>query len=554
MVAQCDGTRLLRLIEAASARLARSVDEVNALNVYPVPDGDTGTNMLHTVRSAIAHARTAGPDLGDVAAAAAHGALMGARGNSGVILSQILRGMKDAFAGKSVVDARSLALAFSAAREHAFTAVTAPAPGTILTALAAMSDAVQGCADADQGLRAAVERGALAVEKTREQNPTNRQAGVVDAGARGLWLLLEGALADVEGRAADTEDAPATIAFDAAGGPPGRSAAAARTSEHASAQDDGDVASWAGAYDVQFLVNAPTRSADDLREEMLAFGADCVLVVGDETAVKVHVHTLRPDEIIRIGLTAGRIADVVVEDLDAMSAEHDQRSARDAAASAAARSPARLAVVAVVPGEGFADIVRSAGATPLLGGPTMNPSTEELLQAIRATRAAHVIVLPNDRNVILAAEQAALLAAGEVTVVPTRNVAQGMAALLAFDGNKPTAEAVRVMEAASGTAHALEITRAVRSSEVDGQRVKEGETIALIDGRLVAHGDDELDVLASAAKKLSRPEVLTLFTGSAVDETRAQRARDRLAAQWRDAEIQVLHGGQPHYPFIVAAE
>ncbi len=545
---------------------------MNALNVYPVPDGDTGTNMLHTVRTALAHARTAEPTLGAVAAAAAHGALMGARGNSGVILSQILRGMKEAFAGREYVDGPSFAAAFSLAKTHAYTAVTQPAPGTILTALAAMTDAVQGAADGDLALRKAVEVGVDAVERTKQDNPMNRAAGVVDAGARGLWILLDGALAEVEGRAVEAEstglegaDARAVsraegvalpAAFEASGQKPNVAAQAEGPNYAAgkaapSSLIQGSVASWTGAYDVQFLITDPKRSADELRADMLEFGADCVLVVGDETAVKVHVHTLWPDQIIRIGLGAGRIADVVVEDLDAMTAEHERATG---IVVTPPRARASIGLVAVVPGDGFADIVRSAGATPLRGGATMNPSTEELLDAIRSANAEHVVVLPNDRNVILAAKQAAQLAEGRVTVVPTQNVAQGMAALAAFDPSREPGGLVAAIERAASAAHGIEITRAIRASEVDGQRVRKGEAIALLDGRLVARGDDELDVLAAAAEKLEGAGLFTVFYGSGVDPERAERARERIRAARPDAEVEVLHGGQPHYPFLVSAE
>ena len=552
---------------------------MNALNVYPVPDGDTGTNMLHTVRSALAHARTAEPTLGAVAAAAAHGALMGARGNSGVILSQILRGMKEAFAGREHVDGPSLAAAFSLAKRHAYTAVTQPAPGTILTALAAMTDAVQGATDGDLALRRAVEVGVDAVERTKQDNPMNRAAGVVDAGARGLWILLDGALAEVEGRSAgdaaglEGVDAPAaqfgrstrisgrgfdphasSVARASAPSGPGNARASApsgQSSAGKAAPSSPPVASWTGAYDVQFLITDPKRTAEDLRADMLEFGADCVLVVGDETAVKVHVHTLQPDQIIRIGLGAGRIADVVVEDLDAMTAEHERATG---IVVAPPRARASIGLVAVVPGDGFAEIVRSVGATPLRGGATMNPSTEELLDAIRSANAEHVVVLPNDRNVILAAKQAAQLAEGRVTVVPTQNVAQGMAALAAFDPSKDASGVVEAIERASAATHGIEITRAIRASEVDGQKVRKGEAIALLDGRLVARGDDELDVLAAAAGKLEGAGLFTVFYGSGVDPERAERARERILAARPDAEVEVLHGGQPHYPFLVSAE
>src|SRR3989475_11914564 len=252
--------------------------------------------------------------------------------------------------------------------------------------------------------------------------------------------------------------------------------------------------SWEGAYDVQFLVQRPTRPVAKVREEMLQFGADCVLVVGDETVMKVHVHTLKPDEIIRIGLTAGRVADVVVEDLDAMTAEHERATGIVVAPSS--RGPAALVgVVAVVPGDGFAAVARSLGASPLRGGPTMNPSTEELVDAINAANARTGGILPNDKDVILAAEQAAKVAGVRVRVVPTKNVAQGMAALVAFDPTKDPDEVARDMAEVAERAHGIEVTRAIRDATVDGERVRQGEALALLDGRVAAHGEDEAAVV-----------------------------------------------------------
>jgi DAK2 domain fusion protein YloV len=532
---QCDGTALLRVLEAAADRLERAVDEVNALNVYPVPDGDTGTNMVHTVRSALKHARSAEPTLTAVSAAAAHGALMGARGNSGVILSQILRGLKDALAGAEAFGNRELRATLNLARRHAHDAVAVPAAGTILTVTVAVEDAAANdSGDLVAMLRRVVDAGADAVARTRLENPVNKAAGVVDAGAKGLWYLLDGALAVLEGRS------------------PGTAAAAPRSQPAPARAVASEVSSWAGAYDVQFLVEHPSRPIMDIREEMTKFGADCVLVVGDESVMKVHVHTLQPDKIVAIGMTAGRLGDVVVEDLDAMTAQHE--AATGIVVEPPKREAAAVGVVAVVPGSGFATVARSLGATPLRGGATMNPSTEELLGAIREANARHVVVLPNDKNVILAAESAAKLADVTVTVIPTRTVAQGMAALVAFDATKDGAQVAEEMREVAERAHGIEVTRASRSTTVDGQDVRAGEAIALLDGRVVAHGDDEVTVLVDAAKRLTEAELFTLYSGADVDASRVQHAAQRLRAACPRVEVEVIDGGQPHYPFIVAAE
>jgi DAK2 domain fusion protein YloV len=535
IVRQFDGAALLRALEAATARLEAGADEVNALNVYPVPDGDTGTNMLHTMRAAVKHARDAEQTIEKVSAAAAYGALMGARGNSGVILSQVIRGLKEAFAGKENAGVADVRRAAELARKYAYEAVSTPAPGTILTLTASFEKSAAADADdvVDMFRRIATDAQS-AVKRTRQENPTNRAAGVVDAGARGLQLILEGVLSSFTGKELPLESmAPAE-----------RPAGLTAVSE---------APSWEGAYDVQFLVEHPTRPVAAVREEMLKFGADCVLVVGDEELLKVHVHTLQPDQIVRIGLTAGRIADVVVEDLDAMTAEHE-RATGIVVASAPRPPAAAVGVVAVVPGEGFAAVARSLGASPLRGGPTMNPSTEELLAAITAANAKTVIVLPNDKNVILAAQQAAKVSSIAVHVVPTRNVAQGMAALVAFDPAKDPATNAKAMGEVADRAHGIEVTRAVRDATIDGERVKKGEAMALLDGRVVAHGEDEETVLVDAAKRLTDSEIFTLYGGADVDDARVQHAAQRLRAACPRVSVEVAHGGQPHYPFIVAAE
>jgi DAK2 domain fusion protein YloV len=468
-----------------------------------------------------------------MSAAAAQGALMGARGNSGVILSQVFRGVRDAFATGEHAGASEMRRALELARRYAFEAVSAPAPGTILTLTVALEEAAAAASDDSiELLKKIVDAAGPAVARTRDENPTNRAAGVVDAGARGLQLILEGILSGFTG-----EEIPLSPVAAAATAVPAMSAAP----------------SWEGAYDVQFLVKEPSRPVAKIREEMLQFGADCVLVVGDESLMKVHVHTLQPDEIIRIGLTAGRIGDVVVEDLDAMTAEHER--ATGIIVAPPDRGPAaKVGVIAVVPGDGFATVARSLGASVVRGGPTMNPSTEELVKAIRNANAETVVLLPNDKNVILAAEQAAKASDDDVRIVPTRNVAQGMAALVAFDPRKDPADIAREMGEVAERAHGIEVTRAIRDATVDGERVRQGEAMALLDGRVVAHGDDDVAVLVDAARRLTEAEIFTLYGGADVDEERVEHAAQRLRVACPRVSVEVAHGGQPHYPFIVAAE
>ncbi|MGH2499780.1 MAG: DAK2 domain-containing protein, partial [Candidatus Limnocylindria bacterium] len=310
-----------------------------------------------------------------------------------------------------------------------------------------------------------------------------------------------------------------------------------------------DVAAWAGGHCVQFLVAGPTQPVDELRTALAGLGADSVLVVGDSSLLKVHVHVARPDAALAVGRAAGRVEDVVVEDFDEMVAEHER------ATGIVLRSPPRgLAALAVVSGPGLAKIARSLGASVVAGGATMNPSVGQLAEAIERANAARVVVLPNDRNVILAAQQAAALAGSAVEVLPTRSIAQGMAALVAFDERKPADEVVAHMTEAATAARGIEVTRATRATTLDGQEVREGDAIALLDGALVARGDDEIEVLGEAARRLEGAELLTLYVGAGVDAARAEGAAQRLREACAGAEVEVVDGGQPHYPFLVAAE
>jgi hypothetical protein len=283
---------------------------------------------------------------------------------------------------------------------------------------------------------------------------------------------------------------------------------------------------------------------------MVAAGADSVLVVGDEALMKVHAHAAKPETVIGVGESAGRIEDLVVEDFDSMVAEHER------ATGIVLKSPPRaVAAVAVVPGDGFAEIARSFYVMPLLGGATMNPSVGEILAATQEANATTVILLPNDRNVILAAREAAKQAeAFRVEVIPTASVAAGMAAVAAFDPMRPASEDLERMREAAAEAHSIEVTRATRDATIDGIAVRAGDAIALLDGRLVARGSDEADVLEDASGRLERIGIATIYVGADVSEADAEAAAERLRAKLKGAEVEVRRGGQPHYPFIVQAE
>lgn len=489
--------------------------------------------MHQTIGAALTRARTADPTVRDVGAALARGALMGARGNSGVILSQIFRGLAEAFAGAETAGADEVRDAFARARKNAYAAVDKPASGTMLS----LCDAVQRPAadedDIGSVLRRAVEEGARALERTMEDNPMNSAAGVVDAGAYGIWLLLAGALGAV--------DPDAAI-------PSPRLRRAGSTRVDAAATE---VAAWTGGHCVQYLVAAPTRRAEDLRREILDAGADSVLVVGDDALIKVHAHAAKPETVISVGESAGSVEDLVIEDFDDMVAEHERST------GIVLRSPPRpLAAIAVVPGAGAAEIVRSLYAIALRGGPGKDPSVGELLSAISQANAETVVLLPNDRNVILAAREAAKAVEAPVRaeVVETANLAQGMAALVAFDPMRPAGEVVERMRAAAAEAHGIEVTRATRDATIDGMRVSAGDAIAILDGKLTSRGADELAALEEAARHLRDISIATVYAGADASDRDAEAAAERLRAALPGAEVEVRRGDQPLYPYIVQAE
>ncbi|MGH2377017.1 MAG: DAK2 domain-containing protein [Candidatus Limnocylindria bacterium] len=555
IVARWDGRALLDVIEAAAARLQRDTAEVDALNVYPLPDGDTGRNMYQTIVAALVRAREAAPSVREVSAALAQGALMGARGNSGVILSQIMRGFREAFAASDTAGGAELREALARARANAFSAVDRPADGTMLSLCAAVDERMSANDDIAAVLRTALEAGADALRRTMEDNPLNRAAGVVDAGAYGIWLLLLGALERVDPRAAARVEMPELRRAGAKRVAPGPSSA--------------EVASWTGGHCVQYLVPSPSRKPEDLRREMVAAGADSVLVVGDSDLIKVHAHAARPETITAIGESAGALQDLIVEDFDSMVAEHER------ATGIVLRSPPRpLGAIAIVPGDGFAEIARSFYVTPLRGGATMNPSVGEMVEAIRAANAETVVILPNDKNVILAAREAARASENAVEVVETTSVAQGMAALVPFDpmagasgsgSRREVADVIREMREAARDAHGIEVTYATRETSIDGVTVARGEAIALVDGRLAASAADAVEALERAAERLGelaqredaepfQPEIVALYAGADVSENEAEDAAGRLRAKLPGAEVEVRRGGQPHYPYIVQVE
>ena len=595
----CDGAGLLGAFRAAAANLEAHVDEINALNVFPVPDGDTGSNMVATVRAALEEAEALGESgtAERVASAAAFGALMGARGNSGVITSQILRGIAEALAGKTRMNALDLANALDAGTRAAYGAVAKPVEGTILTVMREASAAAVRTAERDRDLEtvlgATVEAAHDAVVKTPTLLAILREAGVVDSGGQGLYRLMQGTLQYAVGATIH----PATAATSAS---PRQSVLVA----HADA---------GFGYETMFLLHARpggSLDVDAIRNHLESIG-DSVLVAGDAAAVKVHVHGEQPDAAIAYGLTLGTLSRISVENLDNQARDvretraaaftgespiaaaqpdpaapataassdagsaaatgrittlaadsHDGRNGASGpgAAPATPASPTGslpLAIVAVAAGEGLAAIFRDFGVQRvILGGQAANPSTGELLEAVRSLEAREVLVLPNNPNVVLAARQVVELADRPVAVVATRNAAEGFAALLALDPTKGAADNAPQMTEAGRGVQTLSVTAAVRDATVGGRSVRAGQWMVLDpDDGLVATDDDPASACLAAIASLTPGfELVTLYYGADADLASTEGLARRIREIAPTAEVEVVHGGQPHYRYLISAE
>ena len=558
----CDGDGLLGAFRAAVMNLEAHVDEINALNVYPVPDGDTGANMLATVRAALVEAEAAaGQPAERIAAAISFGALMGARGNSGVITSQIFRGMAEGLGGKSRFNGLDLAHALTQGARTAYGAVAKPVEGTILTVIRESADAAVVAAERNDDIETVLAATVDAAEKSVARTPSLlailREAGVVDSGGQGLYRLFQGALLHLVGRA------PASRARDRS-----RTSTGAKASALIAHADDGF------GYETMFLVQpngSGSLDVDGIRDHLESIG-ESVLVAGDGRALKVHVHNERPDTVVAYGLSLGTLSRISIENLDNQA--RDLREVRAAAftaeagaheetpveartfATARVEAPA-LAVVSVVAGDGLTAIFEEFGVAAVVrGGQSSNPSTGELLAAIASIEAREIIVLPNNPNVVLAARQVAAMADRPVVVVPTRNAAEGFAALLALDPKLDAAANAGPMSAAGRSIQTLLVTEAVRDATIGGRKVKRGHTIALgpDDGLVATDSDREKAVLAAVKALKPGFELLTVFYGDGADLAEAEGIARRIGATAPGIEVEVRHGGQPFYRYLLSAE
>ena len=580
----CDGAGFLTAFRGAVASLEANVDEVNALNVFPVPDGDTGTNMLATVRAALEEADRAGADADAerIAQAVSFGALMGARGNSGVITSQILAGMAHGLAGKRRFNGLDLAHALDAGSRTAYKAVAKPVEGTILTVIREASAAAVAAAERDNNvegvLAATVEAAERAVAKTPSLLPVLREAHVVDSGGQGLLRLFQGAL-EVARRRSSGQAEPVVANMPAG------------TPSSAGVIPAPDM-STAFGYETVYLLHARPGEVLDVRsiQAYLESIGDSVLVAGGAQVAKVHVHNGRPDAVVAYGLSLGQLSRITIENLDSQA--HEIREAKAAAfvgeadgdgtdalaavlvAGASLGSmnrggtlvtPLPLGVVAVAPSDGLAAILadtaapfREYGSFRIVrGGQSANPSTGELLEAVQATQADELLILPNNPNVMLAARQVASMSDRPVHVVPTRNCAEGIAALFELDPDRSGADNASAMAEAGRELQTMQVTEAVRDATVSGHKVKRGQTIVLDpdEGLLAVDPDPSRAVLAALSKLEPGYALITVYYGldATLDEAEELAQLIHEAAPGLE-DVVLAHGGQPHYRYLISAE
>jgi len=541
-VSSLSGQELRDMLVVATNWLEKSAPEIDALNVFPVPDGDTGTNMLLTMRSTLEEAYRA-PDrsASAVAQAIAKGALMGARGNSGVILSQIWHGLAKGLAQKEAFNGRDLADALLEASAMAYKGINNPVEGTILTVAKDAASAAQAQAASDSNdlisvMEATIDAASRSVANTPNLLDVLKEAGVVDAGGQGLYTILEGALHYLKG---DVEEMqfrkPRMIAST--------TPIPARTPQMVAADEE------PYGYCTEFLLKGQGLDPDKLRVKLQRKGQS-LIVVGDESTVRVHIHTLDPGNILHYATSLGTVHQVTIRNMDEQHEDYLKMQKE--------RVPAvEMATVAVVSGDGLADVFTSLGVTAIVpGGQTMNPSTRDLLQAVNSISSDKVIILPNDKNVVLTANQVQSLTTKVIKVIATETIPQGISALLAFNSEADLEANCEAMNRAKSSVRSIAITQAVRAAQLGGLTIKKKQAIGFLDGDLVAVGDSTTGVLGEVLAEidLDEAEVITIYYRGDAERFEMEPFILGIREQHPHLEVELVRGGQPHYHYIVSVE
>jgi hypothetical protein len=530
------GNDFKRMIAGAYSLFYEEHERINSLNVFPVPDGDTGTNMLRTLGAAAKAVREADEEgIGSLAKRAADSAIMGARGNSGVILSQIFRGLGRGLAGKEAASSDGLGKAFQYGVLYAYRAVAKPVEGTILTVAKGIAkgayQAVRSDLPIEEILEAAIAAGKKELLRTPDLLPALKAAGVVDAGGTGLIVFLEGCL-----RGLGCEFAAPDTDFEMA-----------YKAKRLQMQET-DEFDTAHPYCTEFIVKN-TKAEEREIKSVLAEMGDSLIVVKDEDMLKVHIHTDHPGLVLENAVGWGTLHDIKIDNMA------DQHRAKP---SPSAEKPLeKLGIIAVAAGKGMEKIMQTLGAAIIVaGGQSMNPSVEEFIEAVHQEKAEKYIILPNNKNIILSTLQVKKLLGDRVEIVPTANMAEGIAAIMSYDAEKPLQENVQNMESAAKKTKEAAVTIAVRDSTVDGKTVTEGSFIGISGGRVKITGKNLVQTLLDTLALLidADSEIISLYYGRDIDEITAEKAKLAITEKWQDIELEMHDGGQPTYYFIASVE
>ncbi|MEQ7193480.1 DAK2 domain-containing protein [Enterococcus avium] len=558
-VTEISASQFQEMVEAGAKRLQVNAEYVNSLNVFPVPDGDTGTNMnLSMTSGATAVVNSASDKVGELANVLAKGLLMGARGNSGVILSQLFRGFSKAILDVDTLNAEDLAKALVHGVETAYKAVMKPVEGTILTVARESAKAGERKArqtdDVVEVMSAVVKYGKKALDKTPDMLPVLKEVGVVDSGGQGLLFIYEGFLNALNGEfQADDTYEPSPAEMD----------------EMVNAEHHRSVQGQLATEDIKFgycteimvrLGEGPTVDSnfdyDTFRNYLDGIG-DSLLVVNDDEIVKVHVHTEHPGEVMNYGQKFGALIKVKVDNMRLQHEtilEHDEEVAEFEAAPTE-RKP--YAVIAIAAGEGVQELFKSLGAAYVIsGGQTMNPSTEDILKAIKEVNADQVIILPNNKNIFMAADQAAEVADVPVAVVPSKTVSQGMTAMLAFNGEQSLEENKTAMTEMLDSVVSGQITNAIRDTAIDGVEIHEGDYLGMVDGKIILSEADKYQATLDTLNKMISEdiEIITIVVGEEGTQAEAEKLSEAIEASYPDLEVEIHEGKQPVYPYLLSAE
>ena len=538
-----NGADLRRMIISAAAAIEINKQALNELNVFPVPDGDTGTNMSMTINAAAGDLRkTEDPELGKAAKVAASAMLRGARGNSGVILSLLFRGISKKLKGADHCDGVLWAEALQEGVDAAYKAVMKPAEGTILTVARLGAAKAAEAAKENNHIEfvhaAAIEEAKIALANTVNQNPVLKKAGVVDAGGKGWLVALEAMMASLQGN--DVIVPEGTGAGDV---------------KEAADFSDFDTEDITFTYCTEFIIQRENDNDPEKLREFLSSLGDSLVLVDDEEIIKVHVHTNDPGKALHEAIEYGSFVTVKIEN---MRLQHTEKVMTESEKAPKIAEPEKaLGVVSVCAGEGLADVFLNLGVDQIIsGGQTMNPSTQDILEAVNKVPAETVFVLPNNKNIIMAAEQVNALTPKNVIVIPSKTVPQGVTAMLGFNPEGSIEENTEALTEALGTVDTMQITYAARNSDFDGYDIHEGDYLALYGSQLFGTSQDIKVLLKSLAEKVrdDGKEYITIYYGADVKEKHAQKAADLFADICPNADVNLLNGGQPVYYYLISAE